>query len=292
MKILLTGASGFLGKIIQETLKSENEIISLGKSSGNQIQADISKEVPLLPKVEMIVHAAGKAHVIPKSHEEKSEFFKVNEQGTANLLKGITHLPKSFVFISTVAVYGAEEGSQIEEDASLLGNTPYALSKINAEKILRSWGELHGVNVLIIRIPLVVGINPPGNLGAILKAIRSGYYFRLGEGEARKSMVLAEDLAKAIPYWADYSGTYNLTDGIDPALAELDSYLAYQSGKKVKSLPLAPFKWVAKIGDRIPGFPLTTYRLEKLGQSLTFSDQKARKELGWNPRPVIGNFKL
>ncbi|MDI1323124.1 MAG: NAD-dependent epimerase/dehydratase family protein [Algoriphagus sp.] len=291
MKILLTGASGFLGSIIRKSLESDHEIISLGKSSGNQIQCDISNEIPTLPEVEMIIHAAGKAHVIPKTAEEKEEFFKVNEKGTANLLKGIKSLPTSLIFVSTVAVYGLEEGTQIDENAPLLGNTPYALSKIKAEELVKFWGEQHGVNVLIIRIPLIVGENPPGNLGAILKAIKSGYYFRLGDGEAKKSMVLAEDIANAIPGWLGHFGTYNLTDGNDPSLAEFDSYLAAQTGKKVKSLPLGPFRLVAKIGDRIPGFPLNTYRLEKLSQSLTFSDRKARQELGWNPRPVIGNFK-
>lgn len=291
MKILLTGGSGFLGKSIRKTLESEHEIISLGRSSLNQIRSDISYEIPLLPEVEMIIHAAGKAHIIPKTAEEKEEFFRVNEIGTANLLKGIKSLPKSLIFVSSVAVYGLEEGIQIDENAPLLGNTPYALSKIKGEELVKFWGDQHGVNVLIIRIPLVVGKNPPGNLGAILKAIKLGYYFRLGNGEAKKSMVLAEDIANSIPGWLGHFGTYNLTDGKDPSLAELDSYFAVQSGKKVKSLPLGPFRLVAKIGDLIPRFPLNTYRLAKLSQSLTFSDRKARQELGWSPRPVIGNFK-
>ncbi|PZX47668.1 NAD-dependent epimerase/dehydratase family protein [Algoriphagus chordae] len=290
MKILLTGASGFLGKAIVASLAKDHELISLGRSSSNAIRADLSTEVPSLPEVDLIIHAAGKAHVIPKTAEEKQEFFDVNEAGTVNLLKGITANPKAIIFVSTVAVYGKETGKKLEETAPLLGDTPYAQSKINAENSVKEWAESNAVNYLIIRIPLVVGKDAPGNLGAMIKAIKAGYYFRLGSGEARKSMVLAADIAKAIPMWTDKSGIFNLTDGAHPSLAELDEYIADKFGKKVKKLPLSFLKIIGKLGDYIPGFPLNSYRIDKLSNELTFSDQKARRALDWKPSSVIGTF--
>lgn len=290
MKILLTGASGFLGKVISTSLEREHELISLGRSSSNTIQVDLSSEIPVLPEVDLIIHAAGKAHVIPKTAEQKKVFFQVNEMGTSNLLEGIKMLPKTIIFVSTVAVYGKESGNLLDEDAPLLGETPYAMSKIRAEKILKVWADSNNVNYLIIRIPLVVGKDAPGNLGAMIKAIKSGYYFRLGDGEARKSMVMAEDIARAIPSWINESGVYNLTDGVHPSLVELDEYIAGRFGKKVKKFPLAFLKAIGKIGDLIPGFPLNSYRIAKLSNELTFSDKKARVELNWIPRPVIGTF--
>lgn len=290
MKILLTGGSGFLGKILKQELEKNNLVITLGRGDSNQIRCDLSKEIPNIPPVDMIVHAAGKAHVIPKTQAQKKEFFEVNLDGTIHLLKGITALPKTLVFISSVAVYGLEEGLNISEDAPLLGETPYAKSKIDAEDLVRRWGLEKDVNVLILRLPLVVGPNPPGNLGAMIKAIRAGFYRRMGDGLAKKSMVMAEDIARSLPDWLNKSGNYNLTDGVHPSMAELDSKLAEKLGKKVKKMPLWPLRILAKIGDRIPGFPLNSYRLAKLSHSLTFSDQKAQAELGWTPRSVLENF--
>lgn len=290
MTILLTGASGFLGREILNVLQSQHQMITLGRSVSNNITSDLSSEIPFLPRADIIIHAAGKAHLIPKTPEEKNDFFKVNEEGTKNLLKGIKELPKLFVLISTVAVYGQEQGENISESHPLSGDSPYALSKIRAEKIVQEWGKSQGVNVLIFRLPLIAGPNPPGNLGAIIKAIKGGYYFRLGNGNARKSMVLGKDVAKAIPELIGKSGIYNLTDGIHPSLKDLDQYLAGMEGKKVKSFPIRPLEMAARIGDFLPGFPLNSYRVNKLKHSLTFSDEKARRELKWSPTPVLGNF--
>jgi nucleoside-diphosphate-sugar epimerase len=296
MKILLTGGSGFLGKHLIETLKGSHEIITVGRSGQNNILADLTTELKMdLPQCDLIVHAAGKAHSIPKTKEEIQEFYSVNVVGTANLLNAISFsekFPKAFILISSVSVYGLDQGTFISETTPLNGNTPYAESKIAAEKLALEWGERHGINVVILRLPLIIGKDAPGNLGAMIKAIRKGYYFRIANIQVRKSMVLAEDIGNFIPSLVDKSGIYNLTDGIDPFYTEFDSYLAAQLGKRIFSIPLSPIKQLAKLGDRVPGFPLNTYRLQKLNSSLTFDQQKAVRELNWSPRPVIGSFKI
>lgn len=290
MKILLTGGNGFFGKIIKQELEKTHQLLSLGRDSTNQITCDLSKEIPKIPVVDVIIHAAGKAHMIPKTKEENQEFFDTNVLGTANLLEGISIYPMSFIFISTVAVYGLEEGLDIDESRPLIGDSPYAKSKIEAENLIRKWGIQNQVNVLILRLPLIVGSDPPGNLGAMIKTIRSGFYRRIGEGSAKKSMVLAEDIARALPDWFDKNGTYNLTDGVHPRMAQLEDAIAQKFGKKVRKIPIWPISAIAKLGDLIPGFPLNTYRLAKLAKSLTFSDTKARTELYWSPRSVLDHF--
>ncbi|OOG74586.1 NAD(P)-dependent oxidoreductase [Algoriphagus sp. A40] len=292
MKILITGANGFLGKLIWKQLCDSHEILTLGRNSDNDFSIDIAKGVPELPEVDILIHSAGKAHIVPKTEKERMAFFEVNVQGTSNLLKGITSMPKLFVFISSVSVYGLETGSEIDEGFPLKGGSPYADSKIEAEKLVKDWGQNHGVQVVILRLPLIAGPNPPGNLGAIIKAIRSGYYVRLGKGEARKSMVLAEDVAALIPSLLGKSGTFNLCDGYHPKLSELDLEIAGQFGKKVRSVPEKLLAPLAKLGDLLPFFPLNSYRLDKLSHTLTFSDQKARKELAWNPRQILGHLEL
>jgi nucleoside-diphosphate-sugar epimerase len=290
MKVLLTGGSGFLGGVLTDTLQKDHELFSLGRSSSNSISCDLSKEIPEIPEIDMIIHSAGKAHVIPKNPEEEQEFFRVNATGTSNLLKGIKKLPKLMVLISTVAVYGLDEGVNIDENQALNGTTPYAKSKIQAEEIWRSWALSNKVDFLILRLPLIAGPNPPGNLGAMIKAIEKGYYFRMGDGQAKKSVVLARDIAEHLPKWIGHCGVYNLTDGTHPSLRDLDSYLSLKYGKKVCSISEGLLGFISKIGDVISVFPFNSYRHSKLKSTLTFSDLKARRELAWSPKPVIGNF--
>jgi nucleoside-diphosphate-sugar epimerase len=187
-----------------------------------------------------------------------------------------------------VAVYGQETGELINEDSPLLGSSPYAVSKILAEQLILDWGKKQGVTTYILRLPLIVGEHAPGNLRAMQKAIQSGYYFRIGKGESRKSMVLAEDVAALVSrLTGGGGGIYNLTDNADPKLAELDTAMALRIHKSVKIVPLAIIRPLAMIGDRISVFPINTYRLKKLTGELTFDCSKARRELNWAPKSVL-----
>jgi len=288
MKALLTGSTGFLGGYI---LSHFNEIgldtVTVGRSGGNDFQCDLSVGVPILndsEQFDLVIHNAGLAHKMPKTEAESIAFFDVNVGGTKNLLEALMSLknkPKCFVLISTVAVYGLDQGEGIDENNELKGSSPYAQSKIEAEKLVQNWCSNEGVNCVILRLPLVVGENAPGNLGAMERAIRKGYYFILGSGNARRSMVNAVDVAKLLPSLVDKQGVYNITDGLHRSYAEMDVWLSEKHGKSIKKIPVWLGKLMAKVGDFIPDFPLNTYRLQKLEQSLTFDDSKARKELNW-----------
>jgi len=288
MKLILTGATGFLGKhLLCEFNALKIQVDTVGRTKENTFQYDLVQDSKISlgdADYDMIVHNAGKAHFVPKSEAEGKVFFDVNVSGTEKLLKAILTLkskPKCFVFISTVAVHGLEFGENIDETSPLNGNTPYAKSKILAEKLVQGWCAENGLNCVILRLPLVVGENAPGNLGAMERAIKKGYYFRLGTGNARRSMVNATDVAKLIPNLMNKNGVYNLTDGVHRSFAEMDTYLAEKHGKRIKKIPIWLGKFSAKLGDFIPGFPINSYRLSKLEQTLTFNDAKARRELDW-----------
>lgn len=294
-KIILTGAFGFLGKHIYDFLNnSENDLITIGRSSKNDIICDLSLEVPIINEVSVdyVVHIAGKAHVIPKSDVEIKSFFDVNVNGTENLLNSLNKsLPKTIIFISTVAVYGLDSGLNIDESYPLLGKTPYAKSKIESEDKIINFGKDKGIKVVILRIPLISGVNPPGNLGDMIKAIKKGYYFRIGKGEARRSIVGAYDIAQIIPILFDKEGVYNLTDGLHPMFKDIDNYLAQLYNKKIKQVPSFVLKIIATIGDFIPKSPFNSIKYSKMSSSLTFSDKKAVKELGWKPRNSLHYIK-
>ena len=233
----------------------------------------------------MLIHAAGKAHSTSTTKEETQAFFEVNFELTKKITETVDESQievNTLVFISTVAVYGIEEGFEINEDAALNGNSPYAHSKRMAEEHLQQWAKDTGVNLIILRLPLIFGENAPGNLGAMEKAIKGRYYFQIGKGEAKRSMVHAKQLGEFLPSLLGKSGIYHLTDGKHNTYEEIALYFARKHKRRIWSLPSTALKIFAKFGDAIPNFPLNSNRLSKLSMSLTFSDEKARRELGWN----------
>ena len=131
-KIILTGYSGFLGSHILKFLQKENYVVTkLGRDKSSDIQYDLYTNNKINLEADILIHAAGKAHFIPNTEKEKDDFFKVNYLGTKNLLNSLNPKKlKTIIFISTVAVYGRETGELIDETSSLLGTSPYAISKI------------------------------------------------------------------------------------------------------------------------------------------------------------------
>ncbi|WP_316786225.1 NAD-dependent epimerase/dehydratase family protein [Pedobacter frigiditerrae] len=296
MTTLLTGASGFLGKYIFAELSSFSEVITLSRN-GSVINTDLTKKVPDLPELDLVIHAAGKAHVMPKNAVEKKQFFDVNLTGTNNLLKGLERsgfLPHTFVLISTVAVYGLDTGHLVDESAKLEAKDPYGQSKIQAEQLVLDWCKANNVIVSILRLPLLVGENPPGNLGAMINGIKHGYYFNIAGGKAKKSMVFASDVAKLIPMVAEIGGVYNVTDGYHPSFFEIAEVIAKQLDKKKPlNIPLWLARTVAIFGNLIGNkAPINSHKLNKITSELTFDDRKIRSVVNWKPHSVATNFKV
>ncbi len=294
MKILITGSSGFIGKHVVKALKNES-ITTLARTNANII-CNLYKEIPLLPQVDLVVHIAGKAHK-SLSKSDEHQFFDVNVTGTKNLLSGLEQsadLPKTFVFISSISVYGLEEGISIKENYSLNANKAYGLSKKEAEGIVQSWCDRNKIKCSILRLPLVIGLDPPGNLRSMINAINNGYYMNIDGGLAKRSMVMANDVANCILRVSEVGGIYNLTDGYHPSFKELSELIAKQlNKKKPKNIPLWFANVLAWIGDICgDNSPFNSYKLSKTRSNLIFDDSKARNTFGWNPTSVLDSFKL
>ncbi|NPA37922.1 MAG: NAD-dependent epimerase/dehydratase family protein [Chlorobi bacterium] len=294
--ILLTGGSGFFGYYLKKELEKSGSVTTIGISDCDNICIDLSKDIPLLTqKYDLVVHAAGKAHIVPRNKKERQSFYDVNYSGTLNLLKSLSRkdlIPDMFVFISSVAVYGLESGENINEDAELKAEDPYGDSKIMAEKEVLKWGNENGVRVTILRLPLLIGKNAPGNLGAMISAIKKGRFAIIGKGVTRRSMVFAGDVAGFIPQIAETGGIYNLTDGYHPSYKELAKAIGNKLGKRslliipdVLAVLMARFSDVLQIILRRE-LPFNSRRLKKLTSSLTFNDSIARAQ-GWNSNRVL-----
>lgn len=295
-KLLYTGGTGFLGFNTKPILDQMYEVTTIGITDRDVIKANFAKEVPQLScRYDIVLHAAGKAHINPKSQKEIQSFYDINYQGTVNLCKALENVgvPKSFIFISTCGVYGIDNGNYVTEDYPLAGEEPYQKSKIMAEEFLTKWCEEHSVILGILRPSLMAGKNAPGNLGAMVNGIKTGKYLSINHGKARKSLLMAEDIARLVPLVAEKGGVYNVCDDDQPSFGELEELIATQLGKrKPFSIPYWMAKCLALVGDIFSFFPINSSRLEKIVNSDTISNEKAKRELGWKPMSVLENYKI
>lgn len=297
-KLLFTGASGFLGHCTLPILYKTYEVVhTIGLADDDDIKFNLAAEIPPINTYyDVVLHACGKAHIVPKTEAEKQAFYDVNYQGTVNLCAALEKVgaPKALIYISTVAVYGCEYGDLITEEHPLSGTSPYAESKIMAEKYLTEWCAKNDVKLGILRPSLLAGENAPGNLGAMVNGIKKGYYMNIADGKVVKSILMAEDIARLVPLVAEKGGVYNVCDTRQPSFGEISMLIAKQLGKgKPINLPYWVAWCMAKAGDLLGSkAPINSYKLEKMTKSLTFSNEKARRELGWEPMDVVENYKI
>ena len=117
MEILITGVSGFLGKFIFKQISDSNTIWGLSRN-GSDFNFNLKDSVPEFnAQFDLVIHAAGKAHIVSKAESEKQEFYDVNVVGTKNLLMGLTMsvIPKFFVFISSPSITVPSKTSFLNE---------------------------------------------------------------------------------------------------------------------------------------------------------------------------------
>lgn len=295
--MLFTGGTGFLGRNIKPILDKTYNVTTIGIMETDMIKANLVAGIPILSEhYDVVLHAAGKAHTYPKTEAERQAFYDVNLTGTIHLCNALekTGVPKAFVFISTMNVYGDKPGNMdTEESRQLVGESAYADSKIKAEEYLTQWCARYNVKLGILRPSLLAGRGAPGNLGAMIKGIRTGAYLSIAGGKARKSMLMVDDIAYLVPLVAAKGGTYNVCDDHNPSFGELEATIARQLGKrKPISIPYWMAKCLALIGDKISVFPINSVRLEKIVTSDIWSNEKAKKELGWQPMDVLTNYKI
>lgn len=295
-KLLFTGGTGFLGRNVRPILDKSYKVTTCGITPDDTIKANLAKETPELPEMyDIVLHACGKAHVVPKTEAEKQAFYDVNYTGTIHLCDALEKVgvPKALIFISTMSVYGDVAGNNSTEETPLRGDSPYADSKIKAEHYLTDWCSKNNVVLGILRPSLLAGEGAPGNLGAMVNGIKTGRYLSIAGGKAKKSILMAQDIANLVPLVAKKGGVYNVCDDYNPSFGELEASIAKQLGKhKPISIPYWMAKCLALIGDVFSFFPINSARLDKIVTSDTWSNEKAKRELGWKPMNVLENYKI
>ena len=296
-KLLFTGGTGFLGRNIKPILDKKYAVTTIGIMDADMIKANFVTDIPNLPeRYDVVLHAAGKAHIYPKTEAERKAFYDVNLTGTIHLCEALEKVgvPKAFIFISSMNVYGDKPGNMDTENSRpLVGDSPYSDSKIKAEAYLTEWCKKHNVRLGILRPSLLAGKGAPGNLGAMIHGIKTGAYLSIAGGKAKKSVLMVDDIAHLVPLVAEKGGVYNVCDDHNPSFGELEATIAKQLGKrKPISIPYWMAKCLAMLGDVFSFIPINSQRLEKIVTSDVWSNEKAKRELGWKPMDVLENYKI
>ena len=282
---LVTGGAGFIGKyVVRELREHDYEVAVLSRSAESDISADLAAAVPDLVGrcFDLVVHLAG-------STDEKTAD-AVNRQGTANLVAALTDTPpKWFVFISSAAVYGVTEGENIDENHPTEPTTEYGRSKLAAERLLADWAAKNDVVLTILRPVMTLGTGMTGQLMTMARGIDRGTYFNIKGNESRRSVVHAIDVAKVVEKVAPIGGTFNVADGCDPRLIDLAEALSARiRGKRIPAIAEKWFRFAAKVGDLLGGhFPIDSKGLAKLTKTLTFSSERLRSAIDWQPISVV-----
>ena len=197
-----------------------------------------------------------------------------------------SHRLTALVFASTVAIYGVDEGTLLDEETPRLATDPYGESKREAEDMILEWGASQDIRTGVVRLPLVAGRGAPGNLGAMVRGFAQGWYLGVGSGSARRSIVLASDVAHILAKIADVGGIFHLTDGHHPSFAELESALASALGRhSPRRLSLRLARAGAFFGDIAQGLtglrvPFNSSLLCKMTSTSNLFRSKGAGQLG------------
>lgn len=305
---MVTGANGFVGAALcAEAIRRGFRIVGATRSACELpfgveqiIVGAIDGEtdwIDALRGVDAVIHLAARVHVMRDMSEDPcAEFFKVNLHGTENLARQTASAGvKRFVFASSIKVNGESTWSpgtsSVNEGSGRVVFTeadipnpqdPYSLSKWQAEQALRRIGRETGLEVVVVRPPLVYGPCVKGNFLSLLSAIEKGIPLPLSGANNVRSMVYVGNLVDALIACATYPSAagqvYIACDGEAVSMSALAAKIADALGRPNRSFYLPP-----KLLRAAAALLGRTDQIDRLFGSLVVSDAKIRNELGWKP---------
>lgn len=293
--ILLTGASGFLGNRLVKALHSKPGIsltavvrrrVDIPASHIMEVQSlDASAEwSAALNNKQVVIHAAARAHLTKdKLADSFLEYRHVNVDGTLNLARQAAAAgAKRFIFISSIGVNGNNNTKPFTESDMPIPAESYAQSKWEAEQGLWEIQRKTGLELVIIRPPLVYGPDAPGNFGGLMRWVASGFPLPLGSVYNQRSLVALDNLVDLIITCINHPAAANQVflagDGQDLSTTELLRGVAQAMGKPSRLIPVPAS--LLMLGATLMGKKAMAQRL--LG-SLQVDISKARDLLGWEP---------
>lgn len=302
MKILLTGAYGFIGSNLIPHLKKEFPQIEFflltrkKQGSNNEILwSEFPASVP--DDIYAVIHLAGLAHDTKKSLDDKA-YYEVNF-GLSKILYDwfLTSRATKFVYTSSVKAAADSVDNVLTEDIAPKPVTAYGKSKLKAEDYITQLSlGITGKKYYILRPCMVHGPGNKGNLNLLYKFVEKGLPYPLAAFDNKRSFLSIDNfcyVCSQILKGDIESGIYNMADDEPMSTNDLFRLIADAIGKKAKVWSISPsiIKGFAKLGD-IAKLPVNTERLEKLTENYVVSNQKIKRALKIKCMPVSANDGL
>lgn len=303
MKFLITGADGFIGRHLCAELLRQGQSVRASVRSSAQLPDGV-EVVPVgtidgdtdwmnaLHGVDVVIHLAARVHVMKElAADPLAEFLKTNLLGTERLAQQAARAGiKRLVYVSSIKVNGEStapraggRGEHVFAESDKPGpHGPYAISKWRAEQALQRIAQETGLEVVIVRPPLVYGPGVKGNFVNLLAAMEKGIPLPLAGANNARSLVYVGNLVDALIVCAAHPSaagqTYIVSDGEAVSTAALVDKISRALGRRSRSFYFPPglLRAVAALLGR-------SDQVDRLFGSLLVSDKKIRSELGWTP---------
>ncbi len=274
-RIAVTGAAGFVGRALCRRLESDGrrvrrvvrEALAIGGYVGVGELGPGTDWSEALAGVECVVHCAGRAHVVRETAVDPlAEFRRVNVEATRRLAEQAVAIGvRRLVYVSSIGVHGVQTNNRapFRHDEAPAPIEPYAVSKLEAERELVGLAAVTGLELVIVRPPLVYGPGVGANFLRLLRLVDRGWPLPFGAVRGLRSLVGIDNLVDLLARCADApeaaGQTFLASDGEDFALPDLIRMLARHLGRPARLLPVPPHALVA--AARLVGMAGTVARM-------------------------------
>lgn len=298
MNVVVTGANGFVGRRVCAALGARGDTVTAAVRDAEHASTlpPVSRVVsvgdlasdpewgPALTGADVVIHLAGRAHIM-RERDEATLYDRVNRVASCDLARAAASAGVGrFVFVSTIKVLG-DGGESIHDDRSVArAADPYSASKLAAEECLAEYCARCGMELVIVRPPLVYGPGVRGNFLKLLSLTRVAHHVPLPLASVRnaRSMMFVDNLASVLVACANVPAAaaerFVVSDGVDWSTPDLIRHLARAMSRRSRLAPCPPrlLRAVAWLGG-------VEAAMDRLVGSLRVDGSRARRVLAWDP---------